>query len=304
MTAEVSNSTECRLSQSLSSRDDDSHDIYTNFLYLDTSSPGFNDPITFPKDPKERENLLELPGNRKVLIAQPAVVTDVGDNIRHYTLDCHGFQYVNHTTKCSKEIFLDEAEIKASYYPEVEQLIKDVTGASYVHFFDYAARGPLNRDDGDPNINRPVKSVHCDQSYEGAKRVVMSRLPDKAFAEKVVKNRRFQIMNIWRPLEPIYKDPFAVTDARSIPDSDLVALPVIAGDYTEESWAAEPNPAHRWYFKFAQKPDEVLMFKCFDSGKNKDIARRVLHAAFTDGAQEHMPSRESFEVRAVVVYDD
>ncbi|KAF4844092.1 Hydroxylase/desaturase asaB [Colletotrichum siamense] len=132
----------------------------------------------------------------------------------------------------------------------------------------------------------------------------MSRLPDKAFAEKVVKNRRFQIMNIWRPLEPIYKDPFAVTDARSIPDSDLVALPVIAGDYTEESWAAEPNPAHRWYFKFAQKPDEVLMFKCFDSGKNKDIARRVLHAAFTDGAQEHMPSRESFEVRAVVVYDD
>ncbi|KAF4823277.1 hypothetical protein CGCSCA5_v001891 [Colletotrichum siamense] len=126
MTAEVSNLTECRLSQSLSSRDDDSHDIYTNFLYLDTSSPGFNDPITFPKDPKERENLLELPGNRKVLIAQPAVVTDVGDNIRHYTLDCHGFQYVNHTTKCSKEIFLDEAEIKASYYPEVEQLIKDV----------------------------------------------------------------------------------------------------------------------------------------------------------------------------------
>lgn len=70
------------------------------------------------------------------------------------------------------------------------------TGASYVHLFDYAARGPLNGDDGDPKINRPVKSVHCDQSYEGAKRVVMSRLPDKAFAEEVVENRRFQIMNV------------------------------------------------------------------------------------------------------------
>ncbi|KAF0321239.1 catalyzes late reaction in the cephamycin biosynthetic pathway [Colletotrichum asianum] len=289
MTAVVSNSTEYLLGQSLSSHDDDSHDIYTNFLYLDTSSPGFNDPITFPKDPKER--WVSLPDH-----VSPAVVTDVGDNIRHYKLDCHGFQYVTHTTKCSKEIFLDEAEIKATNIRS--------TGASYVHFFDYAARGPLNRDDGDPNINRPVKSVHCDQSYEGAKRVVMSRLPDKAFAEEVVGNRRFQIMNIWRPLEPIYKNPFAVTDARSIPDSDLVALPIIAGNYNEESWAAEPNPAHRWYFKFAQKPDEVLMFKCFDSGKNKDVARRVLHPAFTDGAQEHMPPRESFEVRAVVVYGE
>ncbi|KAH0436639.1 hypothetical protein CcaCcLH18_04196 [Colletotrichum camelliae] len=302
MTAGVRQSTGNLLCHSLSSRNDEHHDIYTNFLYLDTSSPGFNDPITFPKDPKERENLLELPGNRKVLIAQPAVVTDVGNNMRHYTLDCHGFQYVNHTTKCSKEIFLDEAMIKASYYPEIEKLIKDVTGASFVHFFDYAARGPLNRDESDPTINRPVKLVHCDQSYEGARRVIMSRLPDKALAEEIVESRRFQIMNIWRPLEPIYKDPFAVADARSIPDSDLVALPVIAGDYTDESWAAEPNPAHRWYFKFAQKPDEVLIFKCFDSSNDKEVARRVLHAAFTDMAQDHMPPRESFEVRAVVVY--
>lgn len=54
MTAVVSNSTEYLLGQSLSSRDDDNHNIYTNLLYLDTSSPGFNDPITFPQDPKER----------------------------------------------------------------------------------------------------------------------------------------------------------------------------------------------------------------------------------------------------------
>ncbi|KAF6823001.1 7alpha-cephem-methoxylase p8 chain related protein [Colletotrichum plurivorum] len=303
--------------------EEDIRDVITSFSYLDTLIPGYNDPITFPKDPKDRENLLDIPGNRKTLVVQPATVTDVTRDMRAYTLDTHGFQFVKHTTQCQKNVFLNEDDIRAQYYPEVEQLLNHVTRATFVHFFDYAARGPVGGNPEDPTMNGPVKSVHCDQSYDGAGKVVMSRIEDKAFAEEIVANRRFQIINasrpcamikstlsiptahrsqVWRPLEPVFKDPFAVTDARSVPESDLVGLPVLAGDYMDESWAARPNHAHRWYYKFAQQPDEVLIFKCFDSVDDGKTARRVLHSAFTDPAQEHMAPRESFEVRAIVVY--
>lgn len=50
-------------------------------------------------------------------------VTDISGNEAKYTLDSHGFQIVRHK---SKEVeFLDEDQIKNSYYPETEQLLKD-----------------------------------------------------------------------------------------------------------------------------------------------------------------------------------
>ena len=40
-----------------------------------------------------------------------------------YTLDSHGFQIYPHTSK--EKDFVDDEKIKAEYYPETEQLLKD-----------------------------------------------------------------------------------------------------------------------------------------------------------------------------------
>lgn len=50
-------------------------------------------------------------------------IHDISGEIDEYSLDDHGFQYVNHESK-DKE-FLDEEKIKTEYYPEIEQLLKD-----------------------------------------------------------------------------------------------------------------------------------------------------------------------------------
>lgn len=51
-------------------------------------------------------------------------VTDISGSEGSYTLDSHGFQIVRHE---SKEVeFVDEDQIKRDYYPETEQLLKDV----------------------------------------------------------------------------------------------------------------------------------------------------------------------------------
>ena len=39
-----------------------------------------------------------------------------------------------------------------------------------------------------------------------------------------------------------------------------------------------PNPAHRWYFKYAQRPDEVTLIKCFDTVEEPGVARLKLRS--------------------------
>jgi hypothetical protein len=105
----------------------------------------------------------------------------------------------------------------------------------------------------------------------------------------------------WRPIKTIQKDPLAVADAYSIAEEDLVAARVVYGDHEKETWTVKPNAAHKWYFKYEQTPDEVMLIKCFDTVE--DIARRVPHTAFRDAEHDDKGSRESIEIRAFVFYD-
>jgi hypothetical protein len=55
---------------------------------------------------------------------QNVIVRDITGDEDKYTLDSHGFQFTKHESK--EKDFLDEEKIKAEYYPEVKQLLKDV----------------------------------------------------------------------------------------------------------------------------------------------------------------------------------
>jgi hypothetical protein len=54
------------------------------------------------------------------------------------SLDRQGFQLVRHET--AVQDFYDRAEVKKVYYPEIEMLLKQVTGAEKVVVFDHQAR--------------------------------------------------------------------------------------------------------------------------------------------------------------------
>lgn len=108
---------------------------------------------------------------------------------------------------------------------------------------------------------------------------------------------------MWRPIKTILKDPLAIADAHSVPDSDLIGAALIYPHRKGETYAVKHNPSHRWYFKYAQRPDEVTLIKCYDSVTEPGIARRVPHSSFIDPAEEDKPPRESIEVRTLVFYD-
>lgn len=101
-------------------------------------------------------------------------------------------------------------------------------------------------------------------------------------------------------MKTIYKDPLAVADSNSVPESDLVPAHVNYPSHQKEFYTVLPNPAHRWYFKYRQTPDETLFIKIYDS--DESVANRVPHSAFSDPEEVEREDRESVEVRTLVFY--
>ncbi|KAL2213157.1 hypothetical protein CC79DRAFT_1345707 [Sarocladium strictum] len=230
------------------------------------------------------------------------VVHDIAGDEDKYTLDGQGFQFCRHVS-LQEETFTDEEQIRTTYYQECAELIKSVTGARMVHIFNHKVRrGPTQWHHlGFSNLaNRgPVTRTHVDQSYAGAELRLRHEFPAREEAEALLK-RRYQIINVWRPIQPILKDPIAVADSTSVPDEDLVAADMTEDGFAGEQWVVRYNVEHRWYYKHGMERGDVLLIKCFDSVE--DVARRSLHSAFEDPAYKDCESRQSIEVRCLVCY--
>ncbi len=72
------------------------------------------------------------------LDVQPAVVHDVRGSESEFSLDKNGFQFV-HWPSVEKD-FTNDDVIKEKYYPEVERILTEVTGAKRIHIFDHTVR--------------------------------------------------------------------------------------------------------------------------------------------------------------------
>lgn len=267
------------------------HDVLTELNYWDHEADGEKPtPIFIGK---------RFLTNNRPQRSHELTVRDVSGDEDKYTLDKNGFQYLGHVTK--EKDFVDPEKIETEYYAECEQLLREVTGASRIHLFNYKVRrGPTQWHhlmQGNLANRGPVRGAHVDQSYRGAELRLRWELPDEA--DELLQHR-YQIINIWRPIKVIQKDPIGVADATSVPDADLVAGELVEDEYQGESWVARRSPTHRWYFKHRLSPKEVLLIKCFDS--DKTVARRALHSAFGDPAYLDEDSRQSIEVRALVFY--
>lgn len=144
--------------------------------------------------------------------------------------------------------------------------------------------------------------VHIDQSEISGPGRVRRHVPEDA--ERLLKTR-VQILNVWRPVKIVEKDPLALCDDRTCPDSDLVPVRVIYPDRETELYYAHASEKHEWHYYSRMRPDEVLFFKCYDS-KRDGRARRVPHAGFVDHTvdNDNLPTRESIETRCIVFYED
>jgi hypothetical protein len=230
--------------------------------------------------------------NQRVFIQNGRAIADA------FSIDREGFAFVPHATKVAD--LYDEAELKQSYYPEVEALLKAETGASKVVIFDHTIRTSHQRPRGVGLPREAVLRVHNDYTLKSGPQRVRDLVPEEAEARL---KKRYAIVNVWRPIVgPLQQFPLALGDAASLTPDDILATDLIYPDRVGEIYSIAYNPAHRWFYFPEMGRDEVVLIKTYDSDTAR--ARFSAHSAFADpNFPDPKILRESIEIRALVFWE-
>jgi hypothetical protein len=215
------------------------------------------------------------------------------------SLDQQGFQLVRQETAVHD--FYDRAEVEKVYYPEIELLLKKVTGAEKVVIFDHQVRNIKLSKQGEKNARDYVWMVHNDYTAKSGPRRARDHLAAAEAEQRL--QQRFAEINVWRPIRgPVESTPLAVCDAQSIDSKDFVPTDFVYRDKVGEVYRFTYSPNHRWFYFPRLERNEVILLKCFES-KEDGRARFSAHSAFDDPTSppEAAP-RESIEVRALVFW--
>jgi len=226
-------------------------------------------------------------------------IRDGRPHVDEFDLDVTGFEFVDHKTRVKD--FFDLDELKRVYYPEVEALIKQVSGASRVVVFDHTLRSGDEAEREARLVREPVLNVHNDYTEWSGPQRVRDLLPGEA--EDLLK-KRFAIIQVWRAInQPIQSNPLAIADARSLAPRDLIRAERRYPNRVGETYRVGYNPDHRWYYFPRMRRDEALVFKVFDSAKD-GRARFTAHSSFVDPTTPPgAPARQSIEARTLAFFD-
>jgi hypothetical protein len=249
-------------------------------------------PFSHQYDPPAGQPVRSHPyENHKVFIQDGRAQSDA------FSIDREGFALVPHVTRTAD--LYDEVELKNSYYPETEALLKAETGATKIVIFDHTIRTSHNQPRGVGLPREAVLRVHNDYTLKSGPQRVRDLVPDEAEARL---RKRFAIVNVWRPIVgPLQQFPLALGDAESLRAEDVLATDLIYPDRVGEIYSIAYNPSQRWFYFPEMSRDEVVLIKTYDSDPAR--ARFSAHGAFADpNFPDPKVLRESIEIRALVFW--
>ncbi|CAK7226990.1 hypothetical protein SBRCBS47491_006417 [Sporothrix bragantina] len=189
-------------------------------------------------------------------------------------LDVQGFTYVKSPSALTLEQWMSGHNVEETYIPEVEELMRRVTGASTVVVNHLGIRKRTAANNTNPTFYRkagdahdqavknyaggdkawvsgrqdaglePARFAHCDYTLEGLKRTARYCRKDiKAAAQPALDAeddaslppRRYAAYSVWRPLKPVKRDPLAVADWRTTDVASLAPIEYRATSNVVES---------------------------------------------------------------------
>ena len=261
---------------------------------LNYLAPTKSRPRTFTFEPPPGE-----PQSNVVPEPHALPIYDARSLVDSISLDREGFALVRQ--RSAVRDFYNDEEVKSTYYPEAERLIKEATGASRVFIFDHTVRkriaGAADRGGGP---RQPAWRVHVDHTAKSGPQRVRDLIPDEA--DELLKGR-VQIINLWRPIRgPLQDALLAVCDAQTVKFDELVGSDLVYPNRVGETYSVKYNPEHRWFYVPEMTADEILLLKCFDS-QTDGRARFAPHTAFVDPTTPASAApRESIELRMLVFH--
>jgi hypothetical protein len=196
--------------------------------------------------------------------------------------------------------FFDPRQLESVYYPELEQLVKELSGAKRVVVFDHTLRSGDEAEREAKLVREPVLSAHNDYTEWSGPQRVREIMGDEA--ERLLR-RRFAIIQVWRAIRrPVQANPLAVLDARSLVPEDLLVAERRYPHRVGQTYRLKYNPGHRWFYFPEMRRDEALVFKVYDS-ETDGRARFTPHTSFVDPATPPgSPPRQSIEARTMAFF--
>ena len=222
------------------------------------------------------------------------------------TVSTYGFTLVKHETQCSD--MSDQEMVESILYKEYADLLQDLTGCTKVKVTQHQYRngyGGLPK--GDPRAARATPN-----GSEGVYGGIHSDVTPYSEPgwKPLVEDRHFQVFNFWQSTDrtrPIQVMPLSLCDMDSVDLSDMIYA---------DSWNQTKNPRklvsyrlafnkdQRWYYYPNMQPDELLIFKQYDSMEDAPNRRCVYHGAIElPDTPNDAPLRESIEVRLLALYE-
>ena len=115
--------------------------------------------------------------------------------------------------------------------------------------------------DSSPDRRQPVPLVHVDQTTASSIARVHRHLP-ASDAPKLLE-RRFQIINLWRPIaNPAVDWPLALCDFRTVDlKKDTFPVALIYPDREGETLGVKYNKNHKWKYLHGMTPEEIVLIK-------------------------------------------
>ncbi len=228
-----------------------------------------------------------------------------------FTLATSGFQMIRHDTQVTD--FYDQDQVEQLYAGEIKSLLQELTGADLVLDLGTTLRSARNPRG---SIQPPGKEAHVDYNEASSHRLAQRMLAENGLED--FRYSRFMAVNLWRVISDPPQDwPLALCDGRSvgredgvgnvmvrvdeIPDREtMLNMEIPDEDQLPTAFLFLYNPEHRWYYYPEMTPDELLVFKLYDSEESG--AWRVPHGSFRDPGYPDAHGRESAEIRTVLYF--
>ncbi len=212
------------------------------------------------------------------------------------SLDRNGFTLSEN--RATVDDFRDDDEIQAKYHPQMQDLIKRVTGADHTFVYNHLVRTekPIDFNDGYSRF------VHCDYNMGRLEEMSHELLEKNGVTPQ--DNWRFAWFNTWQPFDnSAYHNPLTCIDWESLPEGDVIDYFYTGRGRDSRVAAPVYNPDHRWCYFPEMSTEEVLVIKQLDGRPNR--SNYCPHVSFDNkSVSEDLPPRRSIETRLMAVFED
>ncbi|WP_229178343.1 CmcJ/NvfI family oxidoreductase [Bradyrhizobium ivorense] len=235
-------------------------------------------------------------------------IRDARPIVNELSLDREGFILVPHKTSCAD--VRDPDVMRQKYLDEMVPFIKDYFNASWVvprhKYVVMRLASATPPAEGGRISYKAVRgtayNAHIDYAPVAAPMLAAQENQEQGIPIRVYS--RLMIIQTWRALSPPPQDfPLAFADASTTPTTDVFEHTFInpVGE-SFRSLSVHYSPLVRWYYFPNMHPDEVVLFKGYDSDRHYDYWSA--HSAFDNRrAYPNALPRESVEARFYVYFD-